>query len=72
MRDQHGWRKSPVHAASLTLRGVIARDMVNPKESFRRSSIPTKWSPDDFVFCSTLMRRHGSWALTLKGMITGA
>ena len=78
MRDQRevvGARASGYTLLSLTLRGVIARDMVNPKGKF-----PAQFStykvvkPDDFVFCLFDIDEtpRGVGLSPLKGMITGA
>jgi type I restriction enzyme S subunit len=78
MRDQRGVvgaRASAYTLLSLTLRGVIARDMVNPKGKF-----PAKFNtykvvkPDDFVFCLFDIDEtpRGVGLSQLHGMITGA
>jgi len=60
---------------SLTLRGVIARDMVNPKGKFPAQFDTYKIvRPDDFVFCLFDIDEtpRGVGLSPLKGMITGA
>lgn len=78
MQDQRqvvGSRASDCILLSLTLRGVIARDMVNPKGKFPAQFNTYKVvKPDDFVFClfdiDETPRCVG--LSPLKGMITGA
>jgi type I restriction enzyme S subunit len=60
---------------SLTLRGVIARDMVNPKGKFPAQFNTYKVvEPGDFVFCLFDIDEtpRGVGLSPLKGMITGA
>lgn len=60
---------------SLTLRGVIARDMVNPKGKFPAEFNTYKIvEPGDFVFCLFDIDEtpRGVGLSPLKGMITGA
>lgn len=78
MRDQRqvvGARASDYTLLSLTLRGVIARDMVNPKGKFPAQFNTYKVvKPDDFVFCLFDIDEtpRGVGLSPLKGMITGA
>jgi type I restriction enzyme S subunit len=78
MRDQRqvvGARASEYTLLSLTLRGVIARDMVNPKGKFPAQFNTYKVvKPDDFVFCLFDIDEtpRGVGLSPLKGMITGA
>ncbi len=78
MRDQRevvGARSSGYTLLSLTLRGVIARDMVNPKGKFPAQFNSYKVvKPDDFVFCLFDIDEtpRGVGLSPLKGMITGA
>ena len=78
MRDQRqvvGSRASDYTLLSLTLRGVIARDMVNPKGKFPAQFNTYKVvKPDDFVFCLFDIDEtpRGVGLSPLKGMITGA
>ena len=78
MRDQRevvGARASDYTLLSLTLRGVIARDMVNPKGKFPAQFNTYKVvRPDDFVFCLFDIDEtpRGVGISPLKGMITGA
>ena len=78
MRDQRqvvGARASNYSLLSLTLRGVIARDMVNPKGKFPAQFNTYKVvKPDDFVFCLFDIDEtpRGVGLSPLKGMITGA
>jgi type I restriction enzyme S subunit len=78
MRDQRqvvGSRASDYTLLSLTLRGVIARDMVNPKGKFPAQFNTYKVvNPDDFVFCLFDIDEtpRGVGLSPLKGMITGA
>jgi len=78
MQDQRqvvGARASDYTLLSLTLRGVIARDMVNPKGKFPAQFNTYKVvKPDDFVFCLFDIDEtpRGVGLSPLKGMITGA
>lgn len=78
MREQRevvGSRASNYTLLSLTLRGVIARDMVNPKGKFPAQFNTYKVvKPDDFVFCLFDIDEtpRGVGLSPLKGMITGA
>ena len=78
MRDQRqvvGSMASDYTLLSLTLRGVIARDMVNPKGKFpARFNTYKMVNPDDFVFCLFDIDEtpRGVGLSPLKGMITGA
>jgi type I restriction enzyme S subunit len=78
MRDQRqvvGARASDYTLLSLTLRGVIARDMVNPKGKFPAQFNTYKVvKPDDFVFCLFDIDEtpRGVGLSPIKGMITGA
>ncbi len=78
MRDQRqvvGSRASDYTLLSLTLRGVIARDMVNPKGKFPAQFNTYKVvKPDDFVFCLFDIDEtpRGVGLSPLEGMITGA
>lgn len=78
MRDQRqvvGACASEYTLLSLTLRGVIARDMVNPKGKFpARFNTYKVVKPNDFVFCLFDIDEtpRGVGLSTLKGMITGA
>jgi type I restriction enzyme S subunit len=78
MRDQRqvvGANASNYTLLSLTLRGVIARDMVNPKGKFPAQFNTYKVvKPDDFVFCLFDIDEtpRGVGLSPLKGMITGA
>ncbi len=78
MRDQRqvvGARASDYTLLSLTLRGVIARDMVNPKGKFPAQFNTYKVvKPNDFVFCLFDIDEtpRGVGLSPLKGMITGA
>jgi type I restriction enzyme S subunit len=70
-----GARASDYTLLSLTLRGVIARDMVNPKGKFPAQFNTYKAvKPDDFVFCLFDIDEtpRGVGLSPLKGMITGA
>lgn len=78
MRDQRqvvGACASDFTLLSLTLRGIIARDMVNPKGKFPAQFNTYKVvKPDDFVFCLFDIDEtpRGVGLSPLKGMITGA
>lgn len=78
MRDQRqvvGASASDHTLLSLTLRGVIARDMVNPKGKFPAQFNTYKVvKPDDFVFCLFDIDEtpRGVGLSPQKGMITGA
>lgn len=78
MRDQRqvvGSKAPDYTLLSLTLRGVIARDMVNPKGKFPAQFNTYKVvKPDDFVFCLFDIDEtpRGVGLSPLKGMITGA
>jgi type I restriction enzyme S subunit len=78
MRDQRqvvGTRASDYTLLSLTLRGVIARDMVNPKGKFPAQFNTYKVvKQDDFVFCLFDIDEtpRGVGLSQLNGMITGA
>jgi type I restriction enzyme S subunit len=78
MRDQRqvvGANASDYTLLSLTLRGVIARDMVNPKGKFPAQFNTYKVvKPDDFVFCLFDIDEtpRGVGLSPFKGMITGA
>lgn len=78
MQDQRqvvGGNASDYTLLSLTLRGVIARDMVNPKGKFPAQFNTYKVvKPDDFVFCLFDIDEtpRGVGLSNLKGMITGA
>lgn len=78
MRDQRqvvGARASDYTLLSLTLRGVIARDMVNPKGKFPAQFNTYKVvKQDDFVFCLFDIDEtpRGVGLSPLNGMITGA
>ena len=78
MRDQRqvvGARASDYKLLSLTLRGVIVRDMVNPKGKFPAQFNTYKVvKPYDFVFCLFDIDEtpRGVGLSPFKGMITGA
>jgi type I restriction enzyme S subunit len=78
MRDKRqvvGAKASEYTLLSLTLRGVIARDMVNPKGKFPAQFNAYKVvRPKDFVFCLFDIDEtpRGVGLSPLKGMITGA
>jgi type I restriction enzyme S subunit len=78
MRDQRqvvGAKAADYTLLSLTLRGVIARDMVNPKGKFPAQFNTYKVvKPEDFVFCLFDIDEtpRGVGISPLKGMITGA
>lgn len=78
MQDQRqvvGAKASDYTLLSLTLRGIIARDMVNPKGKFPAQFNTYKVvKPDDFVFCLFDIDEtpRGVGLSPLKGMITGA
>ena len=78
MRDQRhlvGETASDYTLLSLTLRGVIARDMENPKGKFPAQFNTYKVvRPDDFIFCLFDIDEtpRGVGLSPLRGMITGA
>jgi type I restriction enzyme, S subunit len=74
-RDKVGEKARDYTLLSLTLRGVIARDMVNPKGKFPARFTTYKIvRPDDFVFCLFDIDEtpRGVGLSPHNGMITGA